>query len=79
MPQTKTRHFRSRSFRVSSPVVWSSLPEDIRIPELSLERFKSMLKTISVATGGGGLEGQLPPNLGQADPWDLCKTEEFFF
>ena len=31
---------------------------------------------ISVATGGW--RGQLPPNLGQADPWDLCKTEEFF-
>ena len=27
------------------PVVWNSLPEDIRIPELSLERFKSLLKT----------------------------------
>ena len=32
---------------------------------------------ISVATGDW--RGQLPPpNLGQADPWDLCKTEEFF-
>ena len=45
VPQTRTRRFGPRSFRVSGPVVWNSLPEDIRIPELSLERFKSMLKT----------------------------------
>ena len=45
VPRTKTRRFGPRSFRVSGPVVWNSLPEDIRIPELSLERFKSMLKT----------------------------------
>ena len=37
--------FGPRSFRVSGPVVWNSLPEDVRTPELSLERFKSMLKT----------------------------------
>ena len=45
VPRTRTRRFGPRSFRVSGPVVWNSLPEDIRIPELSLERFKSMLKT----------------------------------
>ena len=45
VPRTKTRCFGPRSFRVSGPVVWNSLPEDIRIPELPLERFKSMLKT----------------------------------
>ena len=39
------RRFGPRSFRVSGPVVWNSLPEDIRVPELSLERFRSMLKT----------------------------------
>ena len=31
--------------RLPWPVVWNSLPEDIRIPELLLEPFKSMLKT----------------------------------
>ena len=45
VPRTRTRRFGPRSFRVSGPVVWNSLPEDIRIPELSLECFKSMLKT----------------------------------
>ena len=45
MPRTRTRRFGPRSFRVSGPVVWNSLPEDIRAPELSLERLKSMLKT----------------------------------
>ena len=45
VPRTRTRRFGPRSFRVSGPVVWNSLPEDIRTPELSLERFKSMLKT----------------------------------
>ena len=45
VPRSKTRRFGPRSFRVSGPVVWNSLPEDIRSPELSLDRFKSMLKT----------------------------------
>ena len=45
MPRTKTRRFGPRSIRVLGPVVWNSLPKDIRVPELSLERFKSMLKT----------------------------------
>ena len=45
VPRIKPRRFRARSFRVSGLVVWNSLPEDISIPELSLERFKSMLKT----------------------------------
>ena len=31
VPGTKTRRFGPRSFRVSGPVVWNSLPEDIRI------------------------------------------------
>ena len=42
VPRAKTRRFGPGSFRVSGPVVWNSLSEDIRIPELSLERFKSM-------------------------------------
>ena len=45
VPRTKTCRFGPRSFRVSGPVVWNSMPEDIRIQEPSLERFKSMLKT----------------------------------
>ena len=45
VPRTRTRRFGPRSFRVSGPVIWNSLPEDIRAPKLSLERFKSMLKT----------------------------------
>ena len=39
VPRAKTRSFGPRSFRVSGPVVWNSLPEDIRNPQLSLERF----------------------------------------
>ena len=45
VPRTKTHRFGPRSFRVSGPVVWKSLPEGIQNPELSLEHFKSMLKT----------------------------------
>ena len=41
VPRTRTRRYGPRSFRVSGPVVWNSLPEDLRAPELSLERFKS--------------------------------------
>ena len=40
VPRTKTRRFGPRSFRVSGPVVWNSLPEDIRIPELRAGTFQ---------------------------------------
>ena len=35
VPRIRTRRFGPRSFRVLGPVVWNSLPEDIRIPELA--------------------------------------------
>ena len=44
-PRTRTRRFGPGSFRVSGPAVWNSLPEDIANPELSLEHFKTGLKT----------------------------------
>ena len=44
-PRTRTRRFGPKSFRVSGPAVWNSLPEDIANPELSLEHFKTGLKT----------------------------------
>ena len=44
-PRTRTRRFGPRSFRVSGPTVWNSLLEDIANPELSLEHFKTGLKT----------------------------------
>ena len=40
VPRTRTRRFGPRSFRVSGQVVWNSLPEDIRIPELTLKSFQ---------------------------------------
>ena len=36
-PQTRTRRFEPRSFRVSGLAVWNSLPKDIANLELSLE------------------------------------------
>ena len=45
IPQTRTRRFGSRSFRAFGSVVWNSLPDDIKNPELTLERFKTGLKT----------------------------------
>ena len=44
-PRTRTHHFGPRSFRVSGPTVWNSLPDDITNPELTLEHFKTELKT----------------------------------
>ena len=44
-PRTRTRRFGPRSFRVSGPTVWNSLPDDITNPELTLEHFKTGLKT----------------------------------
>ena len=36
------------------------------------------VSSVSISVATGGWRGQLPPNLGQTDPWDLCKTEEIF-
>ena len=44
-PRTRTCRFGPKSFRVSGPAVWNSLPEDIANPELSMELFKTGLKT----------------------------------
>ena len=44
-PRTRTHRFGPRSFRVFGPVVWNSLLDDIMNPELTLERFKTGLKT----------------------------------
>ena len=34
-----------RSFGVSGPTIWNSLPDDLRDPELSLQNFQKKLKT----------------------------------
>ena len=46
-PQRRSRtcRFGPRSFRVSGPVVWNYLPDDIINQELTLECFKTGLKT----------------------------------
>ncbi len=45
VPRTRTV-FGSRAFRVAGPVVWNSLPADLRSTDLSLSSFKSRLKTV---------------------------------
>ena len=44
-PRTRARRVGPRSFRVSGPAVWNSLPEDIANPELTLEHFKTGMRT----------------------------------
>ena len=48
VPRTKTV-VGSRAFRVAGPGIWNSLPSDIRENDVSVSRFKSMLKTVLFA------------------------------
>ena len=43
-PRTKTGYGK-RSFAVNGPVVWNSLPTELRSPDISLDVFKAKLKT----------------------------------
>jgi len=45
VPRTRTVRFGPRSFAVSGPVLWNSLPLELKNSTLSLENFKSKLKT----------------------------------
>jgi len=43
-PRMKT-DYGKRSFAVNGPVVWNSLPTELRSPDISLDVFKAKLKT----------------------------------
>jgi len=43
VPRTKTS-YGNRSFSVHGPSVWNSLPNDLRLSDMSLETFRSRLK-----------------------------------
>ncbi len=43
-PRTRTRRLGPRSFRISGPAVWNSLPVAVRDHALTISQFKSRLK-----------------------------------
>ena len=45
VPRVQTQRYGSRSFRVSGPTVWNSLPQNPRSSDISREQFKRGLKT----------------------------------
>ena len=45
IPRTRTRTFSPRSFSVSGPSSWNKLPDNLKNIELTLQVFKSQLKT----------------------------------
>ena len=45
VPRVQTQRYGSRSFRVSGPTVWNSLPQNLRSSDISREQFKRKLKT----------------------------------
>ena len=45
VPRVRTVRFGQRSFRVSAPTVWNSLPSHLRSVDIGREQFKSGLKT----------------------------------
>ena len=49
--RTRTVRFGPRSFRVSAPTVWNSLPDSLKSEDTSREQFKRLL-TRSPATAG---------------------------
>ena len=44
VPRVQTQRYGSRSFRVSRPTVWNSLPQNLRSSDISRERFKRGLR-----------------------------------
>ena len=44
VPRVQTQRYGSRSFRVSGPTVWNSLPQNLRSSDISREQFKRGLK-----------------------------------
>lgn len=44
--RTRTVRFGPRSFRVSAPTVWNSLPDSLKSEDTSREQFKRLLKTV---------------------------------
>ena len=44
VPRTRTA-YGSRSFAIHGPVVWNSLPAELRSPDISLDVFRKQLKT----------------------------------
>src|SRR5260221_14358664 len=44
VPRTKPVRYGQRSFAVAAPVLWNSLPTELRVLGLSLAVFKSKLK-----------------------------------
>ena len=45
IPRVQTQCYGSRSFCVSGPTVWNSLPQNLRSSDISREQFKRGLKT----------------------------------
>ena len=50
VPRTRTKTFGERTFAVSAPLVWNSLPLELRSPDISLLDFRKNLKTFLFAT-----------------------------
>ena len=38
--------YKAKSFRVSAPTVWNSLPDSLKSEDTSREQFKRLLKTV---------------------------------
>ena len=49
IPPVKLSTYGPRSFAVAGPTIWNNLPEYLRDPELSIENFRSQLKTFLFA------------------------------
>jgi len=45
VPQTRTTKLGRRSFSITAPVVWNSLPPHLRSPSISRRQFQAGLKT----------------------------------
>ena len=63
VPRTKTS-YGDRSFSVHGPSVWNSLPNDLRLSDMSLETFRSRLKAFLLDTDHSTAHLLLWANLG---------------
>jgi len=45
VPRHRLRTYSCQTFAVAGPTVWNSLPDNLRVPDVTTDNFKRLLKT----------------------------------
>jgi len=55
-PNTACNQFGDRCFATAGPMLWSSLPKQLRQPDITFGQFKQSLKTFMLGQQGRGVD-----------------------